>query len=342
MSNRAQKKMAFIIKSLCWEAIIISSFLTLAFGGEGCPIFQPIRITDTASQIVLHSPSGDKWNSFNYTGKKPIMLILIGATPHIEAFKDTQQTIETAISQSIKVIQAKGIEVVTVVQPQFAPHGEAAKSEDFRKKVEGLNLHYADASTYTLYSASSNGITLVDIDKAGYLRHIEKLPVSNAIGAAIINAVDFSAPLSVSKAAPDFSTALSDQNNWRLADFRGWKKVLLLFMPEEMTCGCQNPVPSLQAKQTDLDDHDVEVLLISTDQQTTNNLIDSTITRFDFATDSNLNLHYLYYGAEGQNLTDALAVLIDKNGIVRYINKGSDPANFESNVIDRIINLDSN
>jgi hypothetical protein len=52
-------------------------------------------------------------------------------------------------------------------------------------------------------------------------------------------------------------------------------------------------------------------------------------------------LHYLYYGTESQNSTDALAVLIDKNGIIREIIKGSDPANFENNIVDKVINLDS-
>jgi len=300
-----------------------------------------LSIASIVPPITLQSVIGNSWNSLNYVGKAGVTLIFIGNNPHIETTEDTQNSIITAIGKAITKNQLGNRQIVTIIQDHISPNSQPDRTSVFLQKIKNLNLHYADDSVYKLFSVPPTGITLVDIDKAGFLRQVEKLPVSSEIEAAITRSISFQSMLLLGETAPDFSVLLSGNNKWRLADFRGWKKVLLLFMPDEMTCGCQNPVPSLQAKQTDLDKHDVEVLLVSSNKETTDNLINSSVTRFDFATDGNRNLHYLYYGAESQNSTDALAVLIDKNGITRDIIKGSDPANFENNIVDKIINLDT-
>lgn len=165
------------------------------------------------------------------------------------------------------------------------------------------------------------------------------MPVSNEVGDSILRNERDNVVVKTETIAPDFSIVTATGRIWRLSDFRGWKKVLLLFMPDEMTCGCQNPVPSLQAKETDLDKDNVEVLLISSDKQTTDNLINSSDTRFDFATDSNRNLHYLYYGSQAQVPAGALAVIIDKNGVVRDITKNSDSADLVTDAVKKLITL---
>lgn len=72
-------------------------------------------------------------------------------------------------------------------------------------------------------------------------------------------------PIQVGSQAPDFT--LKDQNNQeiRLADFRGRKAVLLVFYPLAFTGTCQGELAEIQRNLPEYADEHVQVLTISVD-----------------------------------------------------------------------------
>jgi len=72
-------------------------------------------------------------------------------------------------------------------------------------------------------------------------------------------------PIEVGTEAPDFT--LRDQNNQdiRLADFRGRKAVLLVFYPMAFTGTCQGELTEVKDNLSEYANEDVQVLTISVD-----------------------------------------------------------------------------
>ncbi|MCA2219546.1 peroxiredoxin [Jidongwangia harbinensis] len=72
-------------------------------------------------------------------------------------------------------------------------------------------------------------------------------------------------PIEVGTPAPDF--ALKDQNNQeiRLADFRGRKAVLLVFYPYAFTGTCQRELAEIQERLDEYATGDVQILTVSVD-----------------------------------------------------------------------------
>src|SRR4051795_12187767 len=72
-------------------------------------------------------------------------------------------------------------------------------------------------------------------------------------------------PIEVGAQAPDF--VLKDQNNQevRLSDFRGAKKVLLVFYPLAFTGTCQGELCSVRDNLGDFANDEVQVLTVSVD-----------------------------------------------------------------------------
>jgi mycoredoxin-dependent peroxiredoxin len=72
-------------------------------------------------------------------------------------------------------------------------------------------------------------------------------------------------PLSSGAMAPDF--VLKDQNNQevRLSDFRGRRRVLLVFYPYAFTGTCQGELAKVRDHLADFQNDDVQVLSVSVD-----------------------------------------------------------------------------
>lgn len=332
------------IKTLPYNSLLLVIILTTVFmancvsGNTSQQYSGSINLTSISPAVKLHSLNGKKWNSFSFLGKKPVILILIGQSPQIESKNTDQKVIITSIAHAIKKLKVSGFEAVTVARNKFIPKKVVGKTSQFQKIANRLNLHYDNGLIYSLFGASNRAITFVGIDKSGFLRREEKLPISNEIGNAIIDAATFAIPLRVGEQAPDFSIDLG-QSKWRLANFRGWKRILILFMPDVITCDCQNPLPFLEEKKPILDRADIEVLIISSDLQNSAKLNNSSAVRMGFFTDNDRNLHYLFYDTKKQPPLDALAVLVDEDGTIKYIAKGDDPVILSSSVMHKITEL---
>ena len=80
-------------------------------------------------------------------------------------------------------------------------------------------------------------MTLVGIDKAGFLRRVEPLQDAQLLGASVKFMGDVTPRLEVGKPAPDFSIVDMNGQVRRLADLRGQKNLLLSFFPKCFTGG---------------------------------------------------------------------------------------------------------
>ncbi len=129
------------------------------------------------------------------------------------------------------------------------------------------------------------------------------------------------AVLKVGALAPDFTATDSNGNHWKLSDLRGRKNVLLTFFPKCFTGGCAGHLASVQAALLALEASQTQVLAVSVDSmQEQTDFAAKLGLQFPLLPDTGRQLSMLYGAA--QNKTDLAArqsVLIDKSGVVRWI-----------------------
>jgi peroxiredoxin (alkyl hydroperoxide reductase subunit C) len=129
-------------------------------------------------------------------------------------------------------------------------------------------------------------------------------------------------PLAVGAQAPDFN--LRDQNNQevRLADFRGRKAVLLVFYPLAFTGTCRGELSEIRDKLPDYANDQVQVLTVSVDSPYSHKVW-SIQQGFEFPLLADFYPHGAVAQAYGVfNETVGFAnrgtFLIDADGVVRF------------------------
>ena len=140
--------------------------------------------------------------------------------------------------------------------------------------------------------------------------------------------------LKVGDVAPDFTLKTAKREDWHLADFRGKKNVVLAFVPFAFSSVCSAQLPSYEAELDRFKDYDTEVVSISMDSfHALNAWAKSMGTSFPLLTD---------FYPQGQ-VVDAYGVrntggfperalfLIDKEGIIRFIEVQDKPGNMPDN-----------
>jgi uncharacterized lipoprotein YddW (UPF0748 family) len=101
------------------------------------------------------------------------------------------------------------------------------------------HIHVLDPGRYLLEQTNEQ-FALVLVDRAGYVRRIERLPAEKGALETALAGAEFADPtpsLAVGKPAPEFTILDSAGREVRLADFRGRKNVLLTFFPKCFTDG---------------------------------------------------------------------------------------------------------
>jgi peroxiredoxin len=129
-------------------------------------------------------------------------------------------------------------------------------------------------------------------------------------------------PLAVGAQAPDFN--LKDQNNQevRLADFRGRKAVLLVFYPLAFTGTCQGELSGIRDNLPDYANDDVQVLTVSVDSPYSHKVW-AIQEGFEFPLLADFYPHGAVAQAYGVfNETAGFAnrgtFLIDRDGVIRF------------------------
>ena len=133
-------------------------------------------------------------------------------------------------------------------------------------------------------------------------------------------------PIHVGQPAPEFIVVDIYGKSWSLSDFRGKKNLLLTFFPKCFTGDCANHLSSLRDHQSEFDDLNTQIIAVSVDpaEGEKGQLAFAKQWRLTFPLipDTNRTLCKLYGAVTTyQNLASRQSVLIDKNGIIRFIDR---------------------
>ena len=131
-------------------------------------------------------------------------------------------------------------------------------------------------------------------------------------------------PFKVGDMAPDFRAVDANGNPWRLSAMRGQKNVLLTFFPKCFTGGCANHLSSLRDNQGAFDNSETQILAISVDpaQGDKGQIAFAKEWGFTFPLipDTSRALGKQFGAIQNDDeLAARMSILIDKSGIVRWI-----------------------
>jgi len=205
---------------------------------------------------------------------------------------------------------------------------------------------------YTLlgqYAPKSTFVTAVVIDRAGFLRQV--YPIKNKQDAqqlieSVENQFKASYPpmLQVGKKAPDF--IIKDMNGTvrALHQLRGKEHLLLTFFPKCFTFTCGMQLSSLRDSQQVLQAKHLQIWGVSVDQATgprgQKAFADYLHLNFPLLPDPGHQLCLLYGSVNSPDqMSSRMSVLIDKDGVVRWIDKQIDPRHYGDDVLAKMKEL---
>ncbi len=140
--------------------------------------------------------------------------------------------------------------------------------------------------------------------------------------------------LKVGDAAPDFTLRTANGIEWHLADFRGEKNVVLAFVPYAFSSVCSAQLPSYESELERFKDFDTEVVSISLDSTyALNAWAKSMHTSFPLLSDFYPQGKVVdLYGVRHQaGMPNRAVIVIDKEGIIRYIEVLDNPGDMPDN-----------
>ena len=301
----------------------VAGVLGLASGQAKLTRFPVPRVGQRLAEITLPQPDGKLWSSRETLGARELFLVIA-----------PNASIKSSSSQLKRVLSPQ--REVVIVAPKVA-------------RKNGLSVSGAISISdrrRELASWFASGAGIIQIDRAGWVRSVRPLDraahLKQALSAAEYSAqADATPAVEVGKRAPDFS--LPDMNGrWvRLRDSEGRKNLLLTFFPRCFTGGCKQHLASLQNEWENLRTADVEVVAISVDPPDVQRAFAASgDLPFPLAPDEGRQL-CLLYGATTTplELASRMSVLIDKRGIVRWIEKNINTAKHVSDVLQQMSQL---
>ncbi len=134
--------------------------------------------------------------------------------------------------------------------------------------------------------------------------------------------------------APDFTLKTANREDWRLSDFRGKKNVVLAFVPFAFSPVCSAQLPSYEAELDRFKDFDTEVVSISLDSQyALNAWAKSMHTSFPLLADfyPQGQVVDLYGVRHPLGMSNRAIIVIDKEGVIRYIEVLNSPGDMPDN-----------
>lgn len=140
--------------------------------------------------------------------------------------------------------------------------------------------------------------------------------------------------LKVGDVAPDFSLKTNNREDWHLSDFRGKKNVVLAFVPFAFSKVCSAQLPSYEAELDRFKDFDAEVVSISMDSTHALNAWGKSMsTSFPLLSDfyPQGSVVDLYGLRNPVGMSNRAVIVIDKEGIIRFIEVQDTPGNMPDN-----------
>ena len=293
-----------------------------------------LRIGDIAPQFA--SLLKDKaWKSHDYLGQKAIHLLLIGDSPVLVSDQTTPEKSLASVVTAIEQLKTKNVETFV------STSAVGINLNDINKKFDALVVLDTGDVLHDVFKPDPIALTLVAIDKAGFLRRLEVVRQPEAVAPMMKQIGDCTPELAVGKIAPDF--ALSDMNGRvrRLSELRGRKNLLITFFPKCFTGGCANHLTALRDKWNEFEKTNTEIWAVSVDPAAgeTGQLAFAAKMNLPFpmVPDEGRNLSLLY-GATDDPTQKALrmSVFIDKDGIVRFIDKDVHVMTHGTDILDEM------
>lgn len=131
--------------------------------------------------------------------------------------------------------------------------------------------------------------------------------------------------LKIGDSAPDFTLGTHNEGELNLGWYRGRKNVVLAFYPADWTPVCATQVPSYQNVYEQFEEYDCQLLCISVDSVPCHVAWAKSLGGLSFPLGSD---HWPHgevarkYGAlNGKGFTERAVFLIDKQGIIRWIQR---------------------
>jgi peroxiredoxin (alkyl hydroperoxide reductase subunit C) len=140
--------------------------------------------------------------------------------------------------------------------------------------------------------------------------------------------------LKVGDKAPDFTLKTADRQDWHLSDLRGKKNVVLAFVPFAFSSVCSAQLPSYEAELDRFKDFDTEVVSVSMDSQYALNAWEKSMhTTFPLLSDfyPQGRVVDLYGVRHAAGMPERALFVIDKEGIIRYIEVQHAPGEMPNN-----------
>ena len=140
--------------------------------------------------------------------------------------------------------------------------------------------------------------------------------------------------LKVGDIAPDFKLKTAKRDEWHLADFLGKKNVVLAFVPYAFSSVCSTQLPSFEAELARFRDYNTEVVSVSMDSPYSLNAWSKSINvTFPLLSDFYPQGQVVdQYGVRNRGgFPDRAVFVIDKGGVIRYIEVLNTPSDLPDN-----------
>src|SRR5215471_6670839 len=140
--------------------------------------------------------------------------------------------------------------------------------------------------------------------------------------------------LKVGDIAPDFTLKTAKKEEWHLGDFRSQKNVVLAFVPYAFSRVCSTQLPSYEAELARFRDYNTEVVSVSMDSHYSLDAWSKSINvTFPLLADfyPQGQIVDLYGVRNAGGFPDRAVFVIDKGGVIRYIEVLNSPSDLPDN-----------
>ncbi len=296
--------MAFVVRN----DADVQSVVRLVSGAEKLVPPPAPKVNEPFPDFALRLPDGKSWETRDARGKTALALLL-----NPDATPGAERVLEQAQNKTDKVRLA-------TVSPVSSAKVPVAISASTIGQNSNAPLHLFDAPRDVL-APYGQQTRLLLIDRAGWVRGTSTPKNAAALQASLTSAHDFTPALVVGQQAPDFM--LPDMNGQmrRLSEVRGQSNLLLTFFPKCFTGGCSNHLTSLRDKAAEFEAANTKIWAVSIDPADVQIAFAKSLSLpFPLLPDTGRHLSFLYNAAQSvDDLSARQSVLIDKTGIVRWI-----------------------
>lgn len=292
---------------------------------------EPLRIGERLPvwRLTTATPNSSTVKTSDFLGKKSQFWILESGAPLL---KDPQ-----AVVKSAQAAVTKGVLPLAVRAP--------FDSTLWPAPFQTLSANFGEFANVSMDSS-----TFVAVDRAGWVRDIEPLPSATndpqnfTLRFILERSPDPTPVFEVGKPAPDFCLSDADGIPRRLSALRGRKNFVLTFFPKCFTGKCKSHLSSLRDNYGAFQLADTEIWAVSVDaasgEEGQRAFAKSLSLPFPLLPDEGRNVCLLFGAVETPGeLAKRQSVLIDKDGIVRWIDRDVAPLTHGEDLLARLKTL---